>query len=55
MYFHDVLHSVFDLSRRLDLSIEDFEQALKIEGESLEDYPLPRKKKVFERNVSKIS
>lgn len=52
MYFHDVLHSVFDLSRRLDLSIEDFEQALKIEGESLEDYPLPEKK-VFERNVSK--
>ncbi|MDT2806706.1 hypothetical protein [Vagococcus lutrae] len=54
MYFHDVLHSVFDLSRRLDLSIEDFEQALKIEGESLEDYPLPEKKYLNETFQNKL-
>lgn len=47
MYFHDVLHSVFDISRRLDLSIEDFEESLVTEGESLADYPLPQKR-VFE-------
>lgn len=43
MYFHDVLHSVFDISRRLDLSIEDFEESLATEGESLAEFPLPEK------------
>lgn len=47
MYFHDVLHSVFDISRRLDLSIEDFNESLTTEGEDLATYPLPEKK-VFE-------
>ncbi|MBE9390454.1 hypothetical protein [Vagococcus salmoninarum] len=47
MYFHDVLHSVFNISRRLDLSIEDFEEALATDNETVSDYPLP-KKKVFE-------
>lgn len=48
MYFHDVLHSVFNLSHRLDLSIEDFGEALAIADKSLEDYPLPQRK-VFEK------
>lgn len=47
MYFHDVLHSVFNISRRLDLSIEDFEEALVADGKSPADYPLPIKT-VFE-------
>ena len=47
MYFHDVLHSVFNISRRLDLSIDDFAEALATDGQSVADYPLP-KKKVFE-------
>lgn len=47
MYFHDVLHSVFDISRRLDLSIEDFEESLVTEGETLTDFPLPEKR-IFE-------
>ncbi|WEG72999.1 hypothetical protein [Vagococcus intermedius] len=44
MYFHDVLHSVFDISRRLDLSIEDFEESLTSDGEDLNNYPLPEKR-----------
>lgn len=44
MYFHDVLHSVFDLSRKLDLSIADFKEALIADGQSIADYPLPEKK-----------
>ncbi|MGX7012781.1 hypothetical protein [Vagococcus silagei] len=48
MYFHDVLHIVFDLSRKIDLSIDDFHQALAIDKLSEADYPLPEKK-VFER------
>ncbi|MBP1043842.1 hypothetical protein I6N95_22695 [Vagococcus sp. BWB3-3] len=49
MYFHDVLHSVFNLSRRLDLSIEDFEEALVADNEKTSDYPLPEKK-VFDHH-----
>ena len=48
MYFHDVLHSVFNLSRRLDLSINDFQQALVADRLDPSDYPLPEKT-VFER------
>lgn len=44
MYFHDVLHSVFDLSRKLDLSIADFKEALLADGKELSEYPLPEKK-----------
>ncbi len=47
MYFHDVLHSVFNISRRLDLSIEDFNEALLADNLAIEDYPLPEKT-VFE-------
>lgn len=47
MYFHDVLHSVFDLSRKLDLSIDDFKEALASDGLNADDYQLPEKK-VFE-------
>ena len=43
MYFHDVLHSVFDLSRRLDLSINNFRETLAFEHYSLKKYPLPEK------------
>lgn len=43
MYFHDVLHSVFNISRRLDLSIEDFEEALAADNKKVADYPLPLK------------
>ncbi|MDF0480436.1 hypothetical protein OL233_09095 [Vagococcus sp. PNs007] len=43
MYFHDVLHSVFDISRRLDLSIEDFQDSLKSDGEDLTKFELPEK------------
>ena len=48
MYFHDVLHSVFDLSRKIDLSIEDFKEALIADGEDVSQYMLPEKK-VFNR------
>lgn len=44
MYFHDVLHLVFDLSRKLDLCIADFHEALETDGESIANYPLPEKK-----------
>lgn len=44
MYFHDVLHSVFDLSRKIDLSIEDFKEALIADGEDLSQYVLPEKR-----------
>lgn len=47
MYFHDVLHSVFDLSRKLDLSIDDFKEALASDELNIADYELPEKK-VFE-------
>ena len=43
MYFHDVLHSVFDISRRLDLSIEDYEDSLASDGEDIANYPIPEK------------
>ncbi len=49
MYFHDVLHGVFNLSRRLDLSIEDFEEALVADNDKTSDYPLPEKK-VFDHH-----
>lgn len=49
MYFHDVLHSVFDLSRKIDLSIDDFKEALLSDGEDAAKYVLPEKK-VFENN-----
>ncbi|QIL46262.1 hypothetical protein G7081_03855 [Vagococcus coleopterorum] len=52
MYFHDVLHSVFDISRRLDLSIEDFEESLTADGQALSDFPLPEKR-VFESQKRK--
>lgn len=48
LYFHDVLHSVFDLSRRLDLSIHNFKETLTFEGYDLNDYPLPTKN-IFRR------
>lgn len=48
MYFHDVLHIVFDLSRKIDLSIEDFYESLEASNEDASKYPLPEKK-VFER------
>jgi hypothetical protein len=47
MYFHDVLHSVFDISRKIDLSVEDFEEALAADNIDATEYPLPEKK-VFE-------
>ncbi|MDT2813432.1 hypothetical protein [Vagococcus carniphilus] len=47
MYFHDVLHSVFDLSRKIDLSIDDFNEALLADNEDASEYVLPEKK-VFE-------
>lgn len=47
MYFHDMLHIVFDLSRKIDLSIEDFKEALIADGEDITQYKLP-KKNVFE-------
>lgn len=47
MYFHDVLHSVFDLSRKIDLSIDDFNEALLADNEDASEYVLPDKK-VFE-------
>lgn len=50
MYFHDVLHIVFDLSRKIDLSIEDFEEALEADNIALSTYPLTEKK-VFERKA----
>ncbi|MGY3704557.1 hypothetical protein BW731_06590 [Vagococcus martis] len=43
MYFHDMLHIVFDLSRKIDLSIADFEEALLADGKSVENYKLPEK------------
>lgn len=43
MYFHDVLHLVFDLSRKIDLSIDDFNEAIVYEGLNKADYPLPEK------------
>lgn len=43
MYFHDVLHTVFDVSRRLDLSIDNFKEAITFDNEDLSDYPLPEK------------
>lgn len=47
MYFHDVLHIVFDLSRKIDLSIDDFHEALIVDNQPLAEYPLPEKQ-VFE-------
>ncbi|WP_407855016.1 hypothetical protein ACQKTA_07175 [Enterococcus sp. 22-H-5-01] len=44
MYFHDVLHSVFDLSRKIDLSVEDFKEALEADGIDSSQYVLPTKK-----------
>ncbi|WP_427813283.1 hypothetical protein ACQKTA_07195 [Enterococcus sp. 22-H-5-01] len=41
LYFHDVLHSVFDLSRKIDLSIEDFEEVLIADGINSSHYILP--------------
>lgn len=49
MYFHDVLHSVFDLSRKIDLSIDDFKEALLADSQDATKYVLPEKK-VFESN-----
>jgi len=43
MYFHDMLHIVFDLSRKIDLSIIDFEEALIADGEDVKQYQLPEK------------
>lgn len=43
MYFHDMLHIVFDLSRKIDLSIADFEEALLSDDEDIENYKLPEK------------
>lgn len=50
MYFHDVLHSVFDLSRKIDLSIDDFKEVLISEHKSLDAYKLPEKK-VFTKDI----
>ncbi|MGY3766278.1 hypothetical protein ACWOAH_06940 [Vagococcus vulneris] len=43
MYFHDVLHLVFDLSRKLDLCIDDFYEALTTDGKDVQQYSLPSK------------
>ncbi len=43
MYFHDVLHSVFDISRKIDLSIDDFNEALAADNIDTNDYMLPEK------------
>jgi len=43
MYFHDMLHIVFDLSRKIDLSIEDFKEALFSDGKDINAYQLPEK------------
>lgn len=43
MYFHDVLHIVFDLSRKIDLCTADFNEALLTDNQDISQYPLPEK------------